>query len=262
MDNFGVSTPRWAEIVDLAGKLQGSATFTTYDRIMAVPPPEISGTSIIIVGEFSPGVFTPAWFVQKELLDEAEVVSAKIDVISSDVTAFTTAWLNFYSDRQRVQIVTLSEPIVRVYDLALGLMPYFPEAPVQMVGLNRDVHVKMGTEANWHRLGDMLAPKDCWPSEFTEKEEGSPAPTRWGGLRSLTMERPRETPPGYTHMRIEPSQAIKPFGVYFGCNDHYVLQPEGKPVPAHEALDLIVARWSKSMAFADAVRTKILEKVR
>jgi hypothetical protein len=226
---------------------------------MAVSIPEISGASIVIIGEFSPSVFRPKWFVQKELLDEAEADSARVDVSSSEFVSFATTWLTFFADRQRLQVMTGSEPLVRVYDLALGLLPHFPEAPVQHVGLNRDVHVKMRTEEAWHRLGDMLAPKTCWPQEFTQSE--SIDKTQRTGLRSLIMERPRQAPPGYTHVRIEPSSAVKPFGIYVGTNDHYVLQTNGEPVPASAAVDLIAERWKGSMAFADSIRTKILENV-
>src|SRR6476659_730521 len=36
----------------------------------------------------------------------------------------------------------------------LGLIAHFAEAPVQFIGLNRDVHLKLSSEAAWHRLGD------------------------------------------------------------------------------------------------------------
>jgi hypothetical protein len=232
---------------------------------MAVPVPEISAASIVVIGEFPPVVFRPDWFVQNELLDQEEVDSGTIDVVSPDLTAFTTSWLTFAADRQRLQLVVRTEPLVRIYDLALGLIPHFAETPVQALGINRDVHVKMGTEEAWLRLGDMLAPKDFWPPELIEPDIRSRKSPRWGaGLRALVMERMRDTPPGHTHMRIEPSLAIGPFGVFFGSNDHYALQTDltAPAIPASAAADLIATHWKHSMTFADLVRTKILEKVR
>ncbi len=223
---------------------------------------EISGTSIVLVGEFPPAVFRPEWFSKKGLLDDAEVESAKIDIISREFTSFSTAWLAFQVDRQRLLIGTTSQPLVRAFDLALGLLSHFADAPVLFVGLNRDAHVKMGTMEAWHRLGDRLAPKDCWPQEFTRRPAGDHE-GRWAaGLTSLTMRRPRENPPGYTDVRIEPSALAKPFGVYFCTNDHYDLQVAGNPAPAQGAVEIIAKYWEPAMEYANSVMNSILEKVR
>ncbi len=206
-------------------------------------------------------VFRPDWFVQKELLDQEEVDSATVDVVSPDLTSFNTPWLSFAAERHRLQLVVKTEPLVRIYDLALGLIPHFAETPVQALGINRDVHVKMGTKEAWLRLGDMLAPKNFWPPDIIEPDIRS----RWGaGLRGLVMEQLRDTPPGHTHIRIEPSSAVGPFGVFFGSNDHYALQTDvtAPAVPASAAAALIATYWKHSVAFADLVRTGILEKVR
>ena len=142
--------------------------------------PEVSGGSIVVVGEFSPRVFSPDWLVRQKLLAVEDADAAKVDLISFDVTQFSTDWLLVLVDRQRLQIQVKQDPLIRLFDLVMGLLPLFPEQPVQAVGLNRDVHVRLPTEDAWHRLGDMLAPKDPWPKEFLTF-----GGKRHGGLRAL-----------------------------------------------------------------------------
>ena len=39
--------------------------------------PEISGVQIVLVGDFNPAIFTPAWFALYRLLPESVASSAK-----------------------------------------------------------------------------------------------------------------------------------------------------------------------------------------
>lgn len=224
---------------------------------MVVPNPEISGCSIVIVGDFPPGVFHPTWFVSRGLLAQEEADIARIEIVSTELTVFSGTWLRFTADRQKIQFVTASEPLIRLFDLAVGVVALFPETPVHFVGLNREAHVKMSTFEAFHKVGDKLAPKDCWPKEFREYDKQKPQLKP--GLRSLIMEKARSDPPGYLHIRIEPSQALRPTGIFFASNDHYDFTQRSQPLLGSEAVEVIANHWNSSMEYADCVRTWILE---
>ena len=55
--------------------------------------PEISGTSIVLVGSFNPAIFTPAWFELHGLLPEGASEIADVDVVHPQATSFTAEWL-------------------------------------------------------------------------------------------------------------------------------------------------------------------------
>jgi hypothetical protein len=172
------------------------------------------------------------------------------------LTVFSTDWLRFFSDRQRLQIEVVRDPIVRALDLSIGILSLFGEQPVSMLGLNRVVHLQLQTIEKWHLLGDLLAPKEAWGEDLVLNNGD-----RWAGLRSITMEWPRREPPGFTRMTVEPSAQISR-GVFVASNDHYELRSsDGRAVPAAAAIDLIRDRWGASMEFADKVRKQLMGKV-
>lgn len=226
---------------------------------MPVPIPELSGASIIIIGDFPPEVFHPSWFVARHLLASADAEEAKIDLISPDIASFSASWLRFSAERGRLQFAVTAEPIVRIMDIAMGTVALFPESPVKLIGLNRDAHIKMVSLEAFHKVGDTLAPKECWPKEFSESDPQNPGIR--GGMRSLIMEKLRTDPPGFLHMRIEPSTVLRPTGVFVGANDHFDFTKRSEPLLGGGAAEFINDRWRASMDYADHVRNSLLERI-
>ena len=56
--------------------------------------PEVSGTSIALVGSFNPAIFTPAWFELHGLLPQGTAEIAKLEVAHAQATAFSSDWLH------------------------------------------------------------------------------------------------------------------------------------------------------------------------
>ncbi len=61
--------------------------------------PDLEGASIVVIGNFNPAIFHPLWFKVNGLLVGAEAETAELDVVSSEITSFTTKWC-------RVQVLT------------------------------------------------------------------------------------------------------------------------------------------------------------
>jgi hypothetical protein len=154
--------------------------------------------------------------------------------------------------------------------------PHFHKPPVLMYSeetaekypeLNDVPNLSTGSdqahgEAEWHKLGDTLAPKDFWKSVLA----GRP------GLRSLVIQGLREGSSAKSFLvKVEPSLVV-PHGVYVDTNEHFVLPsdegksgPEGGPEGQSAVLRFLqIARdnWEASQAFALSVADQLLSSVR
>ena len=178
---------------------------------MVAIPREIEGASIVLVGNFNPAIFQPAWLVAKGLLPEPEGAAAEIQTISAGVTAFSTSWLNLLVLPDRFTGACVGAHALELLrDLVVGAFSLLEHTPVRMLGLNRQMHFRMPSEESWHALGDRLAPKEPWTAI-------TPAPK----LRSITMELERDTSAGsVTSLKLESSTRV-PFGIYVEVNRHF-----------------------------------------
>ena len=57
--------------------------------------PEIDGVDVVLVGDFNPAIFTPAWFALNGLLPESATASADLQIAHQQITAFNTDWLRW-----------------------------------------------------------------------------------------------------------------------------------------------------------------------
>ncbi|MGB6265259.1 MAG: hypothetical protein WBF56_05905 [Candidatus Acidiferrales bacterium] len=213
---------------------------------MADPIPEISGATVVLVGAFNPRIFQPEWFARQDLLSKAEADNADIKVIVPQVCHFETEKyiVQVTSDR----FVAASKPNASpapLRDLVQGTFFVLEHTPVTAMGLNHQMHFATGSEEKWHRIGDMLAPKEPWK----EVLDGRP------GLMSLTILSPMDDPKGAQYrVRVEPSLQV-PFGVFFETNEHYS-GPEAEPLKS--LMGILSDRWEESQNYASRVVNHIL----
>ncbi len=208
---------------------------------MAERNPEISGSAIVLIGSFNPKIFQPEWFARQELLSQQEAESAEIKIIAPQICHFETERFIVQVMEERFNVVskpnTSSAPLG---DFVRGTFFILEHTPVNAMGLNYQMHFAMGSEENWHRIGDRLAPKDGWK----EVLEGRP------GLLSLTIRTQWEKPPGTLfHVKVEPSVLVK-YGVYFETNEHYA-GPEVEPLKG--LMEILGQRWEESQNYASRV---------
>ncbi len=178
---------------------------------MAEQTPLVAGTAIVLRGAFNPAIFQPAWFAVEKLLPGEEAESAKVEIVTSQITSFTTAWLTIQVTNDRFMAHTqLANMELPLRDLVLATFRLLRHTPISVMGLNRDAHYEMGSAEAWHRIGNLLAPKERWEGLLNQP-----------GTRSLTIEGTRpDKYEGYIRVKLEPSNVI-PLGLFIEINDHF-----------------------------------------
>lgn len=212
-----------------------------------VQVPEIEDASIVVLGTFNPAIFHPLWFKMNELIRPEEAESAKLEVTHPQISIFSFEWCRVHVETGRF-IVNASNKASYglISDLVFGTFSILDHTPITAMGLNRTMHFKMDSREKWHAFGHMVAPKEVW-SQIMAKP----------GLRSLTMEDPRETPEGVLRVQIEPSVRIDP-GVFIDVNNHYKL--ENKSV--QDMLEILRNSWKDVLNKAEDIADSLLKRVK
>ena len=209
--------------------------------------PEIDGVTAVMVGDFNPPIYTPAWFALHGLLPEAVAESAELAVAHTEVTQFTADWLSLEVTRDRYQVRTLQAPHIRVHDLILRVFgEHMQHTPLRAFGINRDVHFQVESQVVRDNLGSILAPTEPWGRWGRELEVGG----EHGGMRSLTM----------TQVNLEGRPRGGEINV---VNDHFVA--DGTGLDAGERLmalfeDSFSVSLSRSEELVDQVMSLVLEQ--
>ena len=187
--------------------------------------PEISGVSVVLLGNFNPAIFTPAWFALHDLLPRQATDNAELQVAHPGLTLFSTEWLHLNIMTDRFEASTQRDPYVRVRDLLVRVFKeHLHHTPLKAFGINRDVHFRVADQVERDRIGRLLAPAEPWGPWKDELGLGGD----YGGMISLTMAqtRPEGRPPGgQVNVTVEPSSRIADgrSGIYVRVNDHYAI---------------------------------------
>lgn len=210
-------------------------------------PCELEGVSIVLLGNFNPSIFQPAWLAAHELIRKEESDVAQGVVFSRELAAFTADWLTLQVTQERFDASTADaahfEPL---RDLVLGIFTLLEHTPFDKMGLNRQMHYRMATEEQWNAFGDFLAPKAAWGQIMTKP-----------GLRSLTIEGSRDDAPlARIHVKAEPSTKIHP-GIFISTNEHHVASGAGA---GKELLTVLQSSWTRSQAYAKRVAEHLLSQ--
>jgi hypothetical protein len=126
-----------------------------------------------------------------------------------------------------------------------------PHTPITAIGLNYLAHFRLNTEAEYHRIGDVLAPKTIWNSLYPGQYSA--------GLANLTIkiqDAERGQTPHSGNQRqiaVQPSNKFK-FGVFLSLNDHreIIESITADKTTAEQAAAIVDADWQKS--WEDSVR--------
>lgn len=208
--------------------------------------PEISGSTIVLIGSFNPQIFHPEWFAHQDLLPEAEAASAEIKLIVPQVSQFETVRFIFQVTQERFSIMTKpSANDAPLSDLVMGTFSILEHTPVKGMGLNFHKHFAMESEEQWHRFGDRVAPKEAWNKVLP----GRP------GLVSMTIQSRFDSPEGAQFtIKAETSTQVT-FGIYFDTNENY---PAPKDNALKTLMNLLGERWGEAQSYATTVVNHIL----
>ena len=220
--------------------------------------PEISATSIVLVGHFNPAIFTPAWFELHRLLPEGTAEIASLEVAHAQATAFRAEWLHLNVMADRFSAETVQAPDVRVRDLVLRTFTeHLNHTPLSALGINRSVHYNVQSLQARDRIGRLLAPIAPWGPWAAELGlDGT-----HGGMTSLTMTQidPDGRPAGgRINVKVEPSTRVGEgrTGVYVNVNDHYQFdadQPHATEAVIHVVENDFDASVQRSNALIDHI---------
>ena len=221
--------------------------------------PEISGVSVVLLGEFNPAIFTPAWFAMHGLLPESAAESAMLEVAHQRVTAFSTDWLRLEVTHNRFSINTLQAPYIRLRDLVARVFKeHLYYTPLNAFGINRDVHFQVSSLTVRDRMGRTLAPVEPWGTwRHALGLDGES-----GGMTSLTMSQndPEGRPKGgRINVKVEPSNRIGQgrLGVYVQVNDHYAINDTG-PGTGERLMKLFEDNFDTSLSRGDDIVDHIM----
>ncbi|MDA8305753.1 MAG: hypothetical protein M0Z81_02840 [Deltaproteobacteria bacterium] len=208
------------------------------------------GSHIVLIGDFNPKIFQPAWFGAQDLIRQSEVEDATIQIVSSEIVIFTLDWLRLEVTRERFSAGTTQDPYHPfIMELVLGTFRLLRHTPLRMMGINREAHYKMNSEERWHAIGHKLVPKKMWEGLLTKP-----------GMASLTVSGIRpDSHKGSILVTIEPSMQFRP-GIYVRVNDHFESSLVQSASGADEIIDILAANWKESYDRASGIITKLMEE--
>lgn len=219
---------------------------------MHLQQPKIKGHNIVLIGNFNPLIFQPAWFGAEGLLQKLESEKATVEIIHPDAVIFSLDWLRLEVIRERFMVETTQEPFDEIIrDLVIGTFNLLRHTPITKMGINRQMHFPMESEEKWHTAGHKLAPKELW-SEILEKP----------GMCSLTMEESirRDGLKGYIRVKIEPSAKIHP-GIFFEVNNHFETKDASSTVGCDEIINILKNSWAESYKRSENIIYSVYEKL-
>jgi hypothetical protein len=211
--------------------------------------PELYGFSTVLIGNFNPKIFQPAWFAAQGLIRELEAQEAKTEIIHQDITIFSLDWLRLEVTRDRFNVSTEQEAYFQILaDFVIGTFRILEHTPAGIMGINSSIHYRLSSEEKWHSIGDTLAPKEPW-KDILKKP---------GMLRVEMQEERKEEPKGFLRVRVEPSKKCHP-GIFVNCNDHYEVPNPSDLINCTDIIQIFQNNWLKSTERSKNIAEKIIK---
>lgn len=213
--------------------------------------PEHEGASVVMLGSFNPAIFQPRWLGTQGLIRPEEAENAKITVIQSEVTDFSTEWFQMQVLQQRFQLQS-TDPrhYAPLRDLATSVFLILSHTPITALGINRTFHFRMSSQEAWHNIGHLLAPKDRWNQIMDDP-----------GLRSMLMQGKRKNADGgVLRVKVEPSARVE-HGLFVEVNEEFRGSSQ-EATAAQWVPDCLSAHWDSIMRFSENASQQLLSLVR
>lgn len=178
-------------------------------------------SAIVAVGSFNPAIYSPDWLLRFGLIGEADALAAKESkgiVVSHQITRYETEWFSLQVLEDQLSVTGRGVITPALKDLAVGIFQLLPHVPVSAIGLNFMGHYKIHTYDDYHKFGDVFAPKGIWNGLFPDEKVC--------GLLSLTMlveNGKRGQPPkngDQKRVSIQQSTIVDQCGIHLALNDH------------------------------------------
>lgn len=217
---------------------------------------EILTSSIIAIGDFNPAIFSPDWLERNNLIGEGDAKTAREGsegrplLVSHQATTYESEWFALQVLENQFSLTTKGVMSLAFKDLAVGIFQLVPHTPVKAVGLNFMAHFKCASEKMFHKVGDVLAPKDIWNTLYPDLATGMEQVTirfQLGTRDKLVDTNDRK------NITVQPSRSVK-YGVSLALNDHHdvIMGSDDDLAPAERVAVIVDRQWES--AWKDAVR--------
>ncbi len=224
---------------------------------------ELSQFSIVVVGALNPAIFNPDWFARMGLVAPQVAGSANIEVVHPDISIFNLGAISFKVERERLIAETNEAPFTTAADLVSRIFGEFlSHTPLRALGINREVHFRVGSFEKRNALGLKLAPREPWGEwgKSIDEESGG----RKGGLRTITLEQQalddREF--GHVQVTVEPSRRLSAKdGIMIRVNDHWEARG-GAADDAQFIATTLSSSWSNSVKKSESIISSIMDGVK
>ena len=222
--------------------------------------PELTGVSLVLLGNFNPPIFTPSWFGWHNLLPEKTVEVAELTIAQPQITVFRVDWFELQVVPDRFTINATQSPFVRLQDLTVRTFrEQLPHTRLRALGINRDVHFLVNTYQERDQIGRVLAPIEPWGEWGGQLGPDGNS----GGVTSLTMTQVdiQDRPPGgQINVTVEPSTRIgdSKTGVYVRVNDHYPIEDPDSPTATSEVISILENNFDESIRRAEQIIDHIM----
>lgn len=216
--------------------------------------PDIFGSSIVALGAFNPAIFSPDWLERNNLIGADDALAAKTlpsFVISGQVSFFETGWFSIQVVENQFVLNSKGALSPAFRDLAVGILTLVPHTPITALGLNFMGHYRMSNEADYHKVGDVLAPKNIWKDLYPDGNDSIGV----GDLSMRIQRGPRGQPTTKDERRISLQSSTKlPCALYLAYNDHHEIAEDRDRnlTSAERAVEVINNDWEAS--HSDALR--------
>ena len=215
-------------------------------------------SAVVALGDFNPPIFSPDWLEHNGLIGEEDAAAARQDdglVVAKQLTRFQTDWFILEVIEQRFSLTgrgpLAASPALK--DLAAGILLLVPHTPITAMGLNFFAHYKFLIEADYHKVGDILAPKAVWNKVV------APEGDKDIGLLNLTMQispykrGERPTTKDVRQVGVQRSPKVTN-GILLSYNDHHetAFESNKDKSSAEFAVEIIYEHWEA--AWSDATR--------
>lgn len=206
--------------------------------------PETQEVAIVLLGDFNPKIFQPAWFASHGLMRDKEAESADIKVIHPEIAQFSLDWLTLTVTRgQFVAASSADSPFELLRDLVTGCFELLVHTPVQFMGINRNMDYLLASEDELHALGFHLVPQASWSKLFSDPR-----------MASVVVQDIRKEPPGFAQVQLSPSRKVFP-GVFVAANNHY------ETLGAEDAVKILRASWQAAIQWPLEVLDTLMEGI-
>jgi len=223
--------------------------------------PTAGGCSIVLVGPFTPTLFSPFWLAAHNLCSKQEAEAAAVTVITAEYASLRVGAMTIQAHSDRISVETTEAPWIVLADFFTKLLhDVLPETPVTQIGINRMVHFGVGSEERRTRIGRRLAPLEPWGAWKSDLERDA-SPLR-SGMRSLIMQEtkiPSGLVVGYVQARVEPSVTVPGnSAVFVAVNDHYQLESPASATDSSTMLDVLQTGFESSIQRSEWIVDQIM----